>query len=148
MPFHKDMSPLFMLHRAEQVAAALFEKAFANRDLTYTQFLVLMCAAENRGASQKQVTEMTSIDRATMADVATRLGHKGLIVRRRSRDDARRYNLSLTAEGALALEEARPLVQAIDAQLLAALTPSEAHHCMQVLAVLTQAQRGDASGAK
>jgi DNA-binding MarR family transcriptional regulator len=143
MPANDNPSPLYMLHRAAQVATALFEKAMGPRDITHSQVLVLQSIADNPGTSQKHVSELTSIDRSTLADVANRLVNKGFIRRQRSRTDARRYNLTLTRAGEDALAEARPLMRGIDTQLLVQMTVAEAEECLRLLAKIVSLQPAD-----
>lgn len=138
MPMKATPSPSYMLHRATQVATALFDKVLGHSDLTHSQVLVLLSIAENPGTSQKHVSELTSIDRSTLADVANRLVRKGLIRRQRSRTDARRYNLSLTRAGEDALADARPLIREVDKKLMAGLTPEEADACIRLLTKLVE----------
>ena len=135
-----NSSPSDMLHRATQVATALFDRVLGHRGLTHSQVLVLISIAENQGTSQKHVSELTSIDRSTLADVANRLVRKGLIRRQRSRSDARRYNLTLTRAGEEALAEARPLMEEVDRALLSGLGPEEANECVRLLGKIVMTQ--------
>lgn len=128
-----NQSTSYMLHRANQVATALFDKVLGHKDLTHSQVLVMISIAENPGTSQKLVSEATSIDRSTLADVANRLVRKGYIKRQRSRSDARRYNLSLTRAGEEALADARPLMQEVDRNLLVSLPQQDANEFMRLL---------------
>lgn len=146
MSARENQSPSYMLHRASQVATAFFDQALGHRDLTHSQVLVLHSIAENPGTSQKHVSELTSIDRSTLADVANRLVRKGFIRRQRSRTDARRYNLSLTRAGEEALADARPMIQDVDDRLLAGLTPAEASECMRLLTKIVSLQVEEAPG--
>jgi MarR family transcriptional regulator, temperature-dependent positive regulator of motility len=135
-------SASYMLHRATQVATALFDKALGRYDLTHSQVLVLLSIAENPGTSQKHVSELTSIDRSTLADVANRLVRKGFIRRQRARSDARRYNLTLTRAGEEALAEARPLILNVDRNLLSSLTGEEADECIRLLSKIVEPGSG------
>ena len=69
------------------------------RDLTPRQYAVLLTVAQNEGLNQTQLVELTGIDRSTLADVVRRMLKKGLLQRRRTRDDARAYAVKLTDEG-------------------------------------------------
>lgn len=51
------------------------------------------------GPSQACLVITTGIDRSTMADIVRRLSIKGLIARKRQKDDARTYNVTLTEKG-------------------------------------------------
>ena len=66
-----------------------------------------------------------SFDRATMGGVIDRLESKGLVQRRVSPQDRRARLLDLTPEGHRLLSECRPLVEALQADILAPLSAQE-----------------------
>ena len=65
--------------------------------------------------------EQTGIDRSTLADIVRRMLKKGLLQRRRTKDDARAYAVKLTDEGWRVLKAADPLAKRVDDRILAAL---------------------------
>ncbi len=134
MPAHNRLSPSYLLYRATQLSNRHFETILGHRELTHSQVQVLFAVADKLGISQKQVSDLTSIDRSTMTDLVERLIRKDLIRRQRSRVDARRYSLSLTDKGNEVVAEARPLVRSVDERILASLTPAEAAVWVQLLA--------------
>jgi DNA-binding MarR family transcriptional regulator len=113
-----DRSPLHLLHRAGQCAADIFAAEITEADLTPRQLAVLMTVASEEGASQTKLTEVTGVDRSTMADVVVRLCRKGLLQRRRTRDDARTYEVKLTNEGRRVLGVAGPAARRVDDRVL------------------------------
>ena len=68
-------------------------------DLTPRQFAVLVTVSQNEGLSQTHLVERTGIDRSTLADIVRRMLKKGLLQRRRTKEDARAYAVKLTEEG-------------------------------------------------
>ena len=54
-----------------------------------------------------------------------RLVSRGLLTRRRTRNDARMYAVRITPEGKLLLEKAEPIAEKVDAAVLTALSASE-----------------------
>ncbi len=118
-------SPVHLLHRAGQCASDLFASEMADLDLTPRQFAVLLTVAQNEGLSQTDLVERTGIDRSTLADIVRRMLKKGLLQRRRTREDARAYAVKLTDEGMRILAAARPKVETVDARLLGVLTESQ-----------------------
>ena len=68
-------------------------------DLTPRQLAVLVTVANNEGLSQTGLVDRTGIDRSTLADIVRRLQRKGLLQRRRTKEDARAYAVKLTDEG-------------------------------------------------
>ncbi len=99
------MKLLNTIHRLHQLATELFAEAChrdsknALADLTVRQFAVLAAISDMPGASQTDIVERTGIDRSTLADLCRRLQRKGLIGRRRTKQDARAYALQITDLG-------------------------------------------------
>lgn len=91
-------------------------------DLTPRQFAILLTVSQNEGLSQTDLVLLTGIDRSTLADIVRRMLKKGLLQRRRTREDARAYAVKLTDDGVQTLAAARPKVEAVDARILNALT--------------------------
>ena len=118
-------SPIHLLHRAGQCAADIFTAEMAGLDLTPRQFAVLLTVAQNEGLSQTDLVLLTGIDRSTLADIVRRMLKKGLLQRRRTREDARAYAVKLTDEGARILAAARPKVEAVDARILEVLSADQ-----------------------
>ena len=81
-------SPLHMLHRAGQCAGEVFHAEMQDGDLTPRQYAVLLTVASNEGISQTGLVDKTGIDRSTLADIVRRMLKKGLLQRRRTKEDA------------------------------------------------------------
>ncbi len=124
-PAALSKSPIHLLHRAGQCAADIFTAEMAGLDLTPRQFAVLLTVSKNEGLSQTDLVMLTGIDRSTLADIVRRMLKKGLLQRRRTREDARAYAVKLTDEGMRILAEALPKVQSVDERILKALTPEQ-----------------------
>jgi DNA-binding MarR family transcriptional regulator len=124
MSYEFNESLMHLVHRASQIAeeqfAALAEKAELGT-LTARQFIVLAAIGMSEGQSQVAVTDLTGIDRSTMTDIIGRLQSRGLVSRSRSRQDARSYEVILTAVGRKQLAAARAVAFKVDAQLLDAI---------------------------
>src|SRR5215510_4782599 len=114
-------SPIHLLHRAGQCAGDVFHAEMMNGELTPRQFAVLYTVANNEGLSQTGLVERTGIDRSTLADIVRRMQRKGLLQRRRTKEDARAYAVKLTDEGRKALRTAEPLARRVDDRILEAL---------------------------
>ena len=92
------------LHRASQIGTKIFADLIGTEhDITPRQAQVLAVVWEaesvDRKMSQTDIVEVTKIDRSTLADVVKRLTKKGLLNRRRRKEDARAYQVSLTDKG-------------------------------------------------
>ncbi len=129
-------SPIHLLHRAGQCAADIFAAEMGGLDLTPRQFAVLLTVAQREGLSQTDLVEVTGIDRSTLADIVRRMLKKGLLQRRRTREDARAYAVRLTDEGLRILAAARPKVEAVDARIVATLTAEQRGNLVEDLRLI------------
>jgi DNA-binding MarR family transcriptional regulator len=89
--------------------------------LTARPLAVLMTVEDNEGLSQTGLVNRTGIDRSTLADIVRRLTRKGLLQRRRTKEDARAYAVKLTDKGREFLRAAEPLARRVDRRVLDAL---------------------------
>ena len=89
--------------------------------LTPRQLAVLVTVSNNEGLSQTGLVDRTGIDRSTLADIVRRMQRKGLLQRRRTKEDARAYAVKLTEEGRRVLRTAEPLAKRVDDRILDAL---------------------------
>ena len=94
-----DRSPVHLLHRASSGRRFVFAMGVETNDLTARQLAVLLAVADNEGLSQTDLVERTGVDRSTLADIVKRLKGKGLLQRKRTKEDARAYAVKLTEEG-------------------------------------------------
>jgi DNA-binding MarR family transcriptional regulator len=89
------------------------------------QFAALDAIAQQPGIDQASLAATIGFDRATIGGVIDRLEQKGLVRRVVSEQDRRARRLHLTAEGGQLLAASRPLVQALQADILAPLSGAE-----------------------
>jgi DNA-binding MarR family transcriptional regulator len=108
----------FHLRMASAAVARDFAAAMAGLDLTQKQCAVLELVAANPHLSQIDLAQALGADRATMMAVVDRLDGRGLLLRRKSRRDGRRQELSLSAAGQRLLDEARLRIAAHEARFL------------------------------
>lgn len=86
------------------------DAALSSINMTSRQVLLLKYYHENPGSSQTSATIGIGMDRSTLADVTRRLADRRLIVRRRTRIDARKYSVDVTEYGAQRLDQARKIL--------------------------------------
>lgn len=134
-----ERSPIHLLHRAGQCAGDIFQSEMASGDLTPRQYAVLVTVAHNEGLSQTNLVDRTGIDRSTLADIIRRMLKKGLIQRRRTKEDARAYAVRLSEEGWKTLKSAEPMAKRIDDKIMAALPNSNRERFLQDLNVIVAA---------
>jgi len=101
--------------------------------LTPRQFAILFTVGQNEGLSQTNLVERTGIDRSTLADIIRRLLKKGLLQRRRTKEDARAYVVRLTASGQSAIKKAEPAARKTDERLLSVLSATERNNFLKAL---------------
>lgn len=114
-----DANPglLRLLHRAAQVVEGVYARHAGADGLTSCQNAILSEIATDVNLSQVDICERTGIDRSTVADVIRRLEQHGLVERKRTAEDARRYALTITPSGSAALEASSNAMLAAETQL-------------------------------
>ena len=116
-----------LIRRLHQQSTQVFQARTqtAGFDLTSVQFAALDAIARQPGLDQASLAATISFDRATIGGVIGRLEHKGLVQRVVSPQDRRARLLQLTPEGKRLLQAVRPLVEALQVEILAPLSASE-----------------------
>ena len=127
----------FLLRRAHQRHAALFQEAMAGFDLTPTQFNALIRIVELGAATQNHLGRLTAMDPATIQGVVRRLMDRGLVNRRPDPSDRRATLLTPTTEGLDLAAQAVETGRAITEATLAPLTAAERRTVTALLRKLT-----------
>ncbi len=142
-----ERSPIHLLHRAGQCASDIFQGEMGAGDLTPRQYAVLVAVSQNEGVSQTLLVEKTGVDRSTLADIVRRMQRKGLLQRRRTKEDARAYAVKLTDEGRRVLRIAEPLSRRVDDRILEALPAKQREQFIDdLLAIVDALQKISAPG--
>lgn len=134
-----DRSATHLLHRAGQCAAEIFSSESRTGGLTPRQLAVMMVIGDEEGLNQTELVDRTGIDRSTMADLVARLTRRGLVQRRRTREDARAYAIKLSPQGAKLLREAKPAAASADQRLLACLPAGKRQDFLDALNLIVTA---------
>ncbi|GGD43438.1 MarR family winged helix-turn-helix transcriptional regulator [Sinisalibacter lacisalsi] len=134
------------IRRLNQISQALFRErmAAAGVELTPVQYAALATLAERPGLDQASLAADIAYDKVTIGGVIDRLAAKGLVDRRPSPTDRRAKALSLTPEGTALLVRVRPVVWALQDDILGGLSQDERSCFLGLLARLTGAV--DANG--
>ncbi|MEQ1716919.1 MAG: MarR family transcriptional regulator [Hyphomicrobium sp.] len=114
-------STIHLLHRAGQLVDEAFLTALGRDGITARQFIVLSIVAREDNPSQTTICELSGIDRSTLADIVRRLVSRGLLARKRTREDARRYAVRITDAGQKALDVALGVARDVDDTVLGVL---------------------------
>jgi DNA-binding MarR family transcriptional regulator len=141
-----DDSVLHLLHRAGQVVDDLFAQEVADSALTPRQFAVLTVLAQKQTASQTEIVDATGIDRSTLADIVRRLVERGFLARKRSKLDARAYDVRLTTSGQAALKATQPAVARVEDRMLRSLPQAKRAELLATLSQLVKSASGRGAG--
>jgi MarR family transcriptional regulator, temperature-dependent positive regulator of motility len=140
-------SPIHLLHRASQAVEDVFATEIKIERMTPRLLAVLTTVAQNQGLTQTGIGDRTGIERSTLSDIAHRLQRKGLLQRRRTKEDARAYAVKLTKGGRRVLRTAEPLAKRIDQRILDALPAKRRDVFMNDLAsIVSTLERTEPAG--
>lgn len=116
-----------LIRRLHQQSTQVFQTQTqaAGFELTSVQFVALDGIAQQPGIDQASLAASISFDRATIGGVIDRLEQKGLVTRVVSVQDRRARLLQLTPGGEQLRAASRPVVEALQAEILAPLSPEE-----------------------
>ena len=127
--------PGFLLRRAHQISASIFERACADLALTPAQYGVLCVVEERPGIDQSSLARALAFDKVTVLRVLKGLEDRGLCRRALSADDRRQRAVRLTPEGErLLLQAAQPVQRAYE-MLMSPFSPQQQ---LQFMALLQQ----------
>lgn len=116
-----------LIRRLHQQSTQVFQAQTqaAGFELTSVQFVALDAIAQQPGIDQASLAASVSFDRATIGGVIDRLEQKGLVTRVVSVQDRRARLLQLTPRGEQLQAASRPVVEALQAEILAPLSAEE-----------------------
>ena len=119
--------PGHLIRRLNQHSTAVFQQCLKAEgiDLTSVQYSTLETLAEESKLDQASIAARIAYDRATIGGVVKRLEEKQLIKRQQNAADKRAFQLVLTAQGAALLERVRPIVAALQQDILSNLSAKE-----------------------
>lgn len=107
--------------------------------MTPRQYAVLLTVSQNEGLSQTDLVVRTGVDRSTLADIVRRMLKKGLLNRRRTKQDARAYAVKLTDEGWRVLKTCEPMTRRVDDRILDSLPAAHREQFLSDLATIIDA---------
>jgi len=120
-----DANPGHLIRRAHQISVSLFLEECRDAAITPIQYAVLAVLARRPDLDQITLANQVALDRSTLGDVADRMEKKGLIRRIPNPQDRRQKLLTLTDEGAAALQTTEPAVGRVGQRILAPLSAEE-----------------------
>lgn len=126
LPYRLSVASNAVSHRI----AAAYRSRFG---LKIPEWRVLAVVAERGGADQAELVAATAMDKMTVSRAVAALSARGLIARDGPASDRRTRRLRLTRDGAALHAEIAPLALALEADLLAALSPREREQLIDLL---------------
>jgi MarR family transcriptional regulator, temperature-dependent positive regulator of motility len=117
-------TPGHLIRRAQQSYSQLWA-GLVPGGITGSQYSILAVLAVHGDLDQVTVGRLTSLDKSSVAELASRMAGRGLIRRTRDERDGRKRVLHLTEQGARTVAEAAPHVRRIGERLLAPLSEAE-----------------------
>jgi DNA-binding MarR family transcriptional regulator len=155
VPARKNAEPLarlyarpgFLLRRAHQISAAVFEDACRDVGLTPAQYGVLTVVQAHPGVGQSSLARALGFDKVTVLRVLRGLEARGLVAREAALPNRRNVSVTLTEEGARVLRAAQKPAESAYQRLMAPLSPEQQENLLQLLQQLTGELEGEARAA-
>jgi MarR family transcriptional regulator, lower aerobic nicotinate degradation pathway regulator len=139
--------PGFLLRRAHQISAAVFEDACKELGLTPAQFGVLTVLQAHPGMGQSSLARALGFDKVTVLRVLRGLETRGFVTRGPSEDNRRNVCVSLTAEGASVLQQAQKPAEKAYRRLMGPLDKEQQEQLIHLLQLLTGELEDEARAA-
>lgn len=139
--------PGFLLRRAHQISAAVFEDACKDLALTPAQFGVLTVVQAHPGLGQSSLARALGFDKVTVLRVLRGLEARGLVTRGPSGDNRRNVSVSLTEQGARVLQQAQKPAERAYKRLMGPLDREQQEQLLHLLQLLTGELEDEARAA-
>jgi DNA-binding MarR family transcriptional regulator len=136
--------PGFLLRRAHQISAAVFENACTEVGLTQAQYGVLTVLHSAPDIDQSRLARALAFDKVTVLRVLRGLEERGLITRVVSAENRRQMAVRLTALGQRLLKKTEQPVRLAYQQLMAPLSQKESQQLIDLLQRLTNELQDEA----
>ena len=139
--------PGFLLRRAHQISAAVFEDACRDLGLTPAQFGVLTVLQAHPGLGQSSLARALGFDKVTVLRVLRGLQSRGLVSRGPAQENRRNVSVMLTAQGAAVLQQAQRPAEKAYKRLMAPLDKDQQAQLLDLLQLLTGELEDEARAA-
>jgi DNA-binding MarR family transcriptional regulator len=134
----------YLVRRAANLVLPQFEALFADNELTFSQWAVLMALREWRASTSGEIARHICHDAGSLTRLIDQLERRGLIARLRSDTDRRVVTLTLTPRGAELVESLMPRVTDFWNDLLSGFSHAEIRNLIGLLTRLVAAAGGSA----
>lgn len=89
----------FPLYAAAKEVVRKYKPLLDKIDLTYTQYITMMVLWEHKSISVKKLGECLYLDSGTLTPLLKNLEKKNYVIRKRSKEDERVLDVTITEEG-------------------------------------------------
>lgn len=125
----------YQVRHTHKAFTRILAEKLAPHGVTPGQWTVLRALWKEDGYSQVELANRIRLEKASLTSVLTSLERKGFIVRQRSLEDRRRWNVLLTAAGHELKPVLLPFATELDSLATRGFTPAE---CKQLHNLLTR----------
>ncbi len=139
--------PGFLLRRAHQISAAVFEDECRDVGLTPAQFGVLSVLRASPGLDQSSLARALGFDKVTVLRVLRGLETRGLIARAQAPASRRNLAISLSEAGLELLMQAQEPAERAYNRLMAPLDAAQRAQLVDLLQLLTAGLENEARAA-
>lgn len=94
-----DHQLCFPLYACARETIKLYKPYLDELDLTYTQYITMMVLWEKKTVTVKELGSSLYLDSGTLTPLLKKLEQKGYLTRRRSEEDERNLNVTITEAG-------------------------------------------------
>ena len=129
--------PGFLLRRAHQISAGVFEDECKELGLTPAQFGVLTVLQAHPGLGQSSLARALGFDKVTVLRVLRGLQARGLVTRCPAETNRRNMMVALTPAGEDVLEQAQKPAERAYKRLMAPLAKDQQDQLLYLLQLLT-----------
>ena len=129
--------PGFLLRRAHQISAAVFEDECRALGLTPAQYGVLTVLQAHPGLGQSALARALGFDKVTVLRVLRGLETRGMVARTPAEGNRRNVAVSLTADGRGVLRQAQRPAEKAYRRLMRPLDEAQQAQLLELLQLLT-----------
>ena len=134
----------YLVRRTANLVLPQLEALFADNELTFSQWTVLMALRELQASTSAEIARNICHDAGSLTRILDQLERRGLIARQRSEADRRVVTLTLTPRGADLVESLMPRVVEFWNELLGGFSHAEIKTLIRLLTRLVTAAGGHA----
>ena len=128
-----DFLPYLINRVGVALVARFTERALARHQVTIDMWRVLAALSDDGSQRQVDLAGMTSIEASTISRLVTRLVHRELVNRSRSRTNGREVVVELTARGKALVSQLIPVALAVESSAIGAVGAKDLARIKQVL---------------